>query len=195
MDWIVAAAQQTTSSSSPVWLSALLGGVGAMMGGSITSLVAWRVLSDTKSARRRAEEREAAATISAAVLDVRQKYRTVAMNTYRVPKKFSTWPEYFHSLLGQAEIAVLTFTNEDLRKRLTGSLDLLIWGAHDDQLLHETRLTFPPVVAYAAYSDVLDCLGAHLRDEALPAPTDTWTKAHSQLQWQFEQVRRAEAGE
>ncbi|WP_159029532.1 hypothetical protein [Streptomyces qaidamensis] len=51
------------------------------------------------------------------------------------------------------------------------------------------------MVAYAAHNDILECLGAHFRKEALPAPTDNWTKAHDQLQWQFEQVRRAEAGE
>ncbi|MFD5452195.1 hypothetical protein [Streptomyces sp. NPDC127100] len=166
-----------------------------MLGGSITSLVAWRVLSDTKSARRRAEEREASATISASILEVRQKYKNDGMGTDRVPEGFSTWPDYFHSLLGEAEVAVLTFTNKDLRRRLTDSLDLLIWGAHDDQLLHESRLSFPRVVAYAAYNDILACLGANLRNEALPSPTDTWTKARHQLRWQDEQVRRAEAGE
>ncbi|MFG3157186.1 hypothetical protein ACGF7W_34710 [Streptomyces sp. NPDC048219] len=195
MDWIVTATQQTASSSSPVWLSALLGGVGAMLGGSITSVVAWRVLSDTKSARRRAEEREASAAISAALLKVRQKYKNDGMGTDRLPEGFDTWPDYFHSLLGEAEVAVLTFTDRGLRDRLTGSLDLLIWGAHDDQLLHESRLSFPRVVAYAAYNDALACLGANLRNEPLPNPTDTWTTAHRQLQWQEEQVRRAEAGE
>ncbi|MFI1700294.1 hypothetical protein ACH419_30530 [Streptomyces bobili] len=195
MDWIIAVAQQPSTSSSPVWLSAVLGGVGAMVGGGLTSTVAWRVLSDTKKARKRAEEKDATATITAALLEVRQTYRNSEVGSGPTPEDFDSWADYFLSKLGTAEVAVMTFHNEALRKRLTSSLELLIWGAYDEQLLHETHLGSARAVAYAAHRDALACLGANLRSEALPEAAEAWKAADGQLQWQFEQERRAEEGE
>ncbi|MFC8230616.1 hypothetical protein [Streptomyces sp. NPDC057287] len=195
MDWLIAAAQQTSTSTSPVWLAPLLGGVGALLGGSLTSTVAWRVLSDTKKARTRAEEKVATETITAALLEVRQTYRKGEVGTGPAPDEFEHWPDYLLSKLGAAEVAVMAFSSEDLRKRLTSSLDLLLWGAHDSQLLYETRLGSSRVVAYAAHHDALACLGANLRGEPLPDAAERWTNADHQMRWQDEQVRRAEEGE
>lgn len=195
MDWIMAAAQQPTTSSNPVWLAPLLGGVGAMLGGGLTSTVAWRVLSDTKRARKRAEEKDATAIITAALLDVRETYRTNNVGSGSAPEDFDTWPDFPLSKLGKAEVAVMAFGSEALRERLTSSLDLLIWGAHDSQLLHETRLSGSRAVAYAAHKDAMACLGANLRSEPLPEAEETWTSADGQMRWQFEQIRRAEEGE
>jgi hypothetical protein len=195
MDWLIAAAQQPAAkSSSPLWWSPVLGGIGAMLGGGLTSTVAWRVLSDTKAARTRAEEREATGVVTAALLKVHQTYRKWDGKA-PVPDGSKTWTDFFHAELAEAEVAAMVFRSAALRKRLKSSLDLLIWGASDDQLLHETRLTFPRVVAYAAHQDAMDCLGANLRNEALPEPSPRWTSADNQMQWQFEQVRRAEEGE
>ncbi|MFD4001971.1 hypothetical protein [Streptomyces rubiginosohelvolus] len=193
MDSIIAVAQQT--STSPVWLAPLLGGVGALLGGSLTSMVAWRALSDTKKARKRAEEKEATAVITAALLKTRQIYRSKDVGSGPPPGGFDTWPDYLLSNLGKAEVAILAFRSEALRKRLTSSLDLLIWGAHDSQLLYETRLGGSRAVAYAVHQDAVACLGANLRGERLPDAAATWTTADGQMQWQFEQVRRAEEGE
>ncbi|MGW5460125.1 hypothetical protein [Streptomyces sp. NPDC003996] len=139
MGWIIAAAQQTSTSSTPVWLAPLLGGVGALVGGSLTSTVAWRVLSDTKKARQRAEEKETTEIITAALLEVRQIYRNTDVGSGPVPGEFEYWPDYLLSKLDKSEAAVMRFHSEALRKRVTSSLDLLIWGAHDSQLLYETR--------------------------------------------------------
>ncbi|MDX2854430.1 hypothetical protein PV342_39690 [Streptomyces sp. PA03-3a] len=195
MDWIIAVAQQTGTSSSPVWLAPLLGGVGALVGGSLTSLVGLRVLSDTKKARKRAAEKEATETITAALLDVRQIYRKSDVGSGSAPEEFDTWSDFLLSKLGKAEVAVMALHGEDLRKRLTSSLDLLIWGAYDSQLLYQTHLGGFRVVAYAAHQDAMACLGANLRGEKLPEAAETWKTADSQMQWQFEQIRRAEEGE
>jgi uncharacterized protein (DUF697 family) len=88
VDWLIAAAHQTSTSTSPAWLAPLLGGIGAMVGASLTSTVAWRVLSDTKKARKRAEEKEAAATITAALLEVRQVYRNRDVGSGPAPDNF-----------------------------------------------------------------------------------------------------------
>ncbi|MEU9405730.1 hypothetical protein AB0E08_08485 [Streptomyces sp. NPDC048281] len=195
MDWIIAAAQQTSTSTSPVWLAPLLGGVGALVGGSLTSTVAWRALSDTKKARKRAAEKEATETITAALLDVRQTYRKSDVGSGPAPEEFDTWADFLLSKLGKAEVAVMALHSEDLRKRLTSSLDLLIWGAYDSQLLYETRLGGSRVVANTAHQDAMACLGANLRGKKLPEPAETWRTADGQMKWQFEQVRRAEEGE
>lgn len=194
MDWIIAAAQQTSTSTSPVWLAPLLGGVGALVGGSLTSTVAWRVLSDTKKARQRAEEKEATEIITSALLEVRQIYRNTDVGSGPVPGEFEYWPDYLLSKLDKSEAAVMRFHSEALRKRVTASLDLLIWGAHDSQLLYETRSS-ARAVAYEAHRDAMACLGAHLRGEQLPEATKAWKDADSQLRWQAEQERRAEEGE
>ncbi|MEU0030645.1 hypothetical protein [Streptomyces sp. NPDC006335] len=195
MDWLIAAAQQTSTSTSPVWLAPLLGGVGAVLGGSLTSLVAWRVLSDTKKARERAEEKEAAATITAALLEVRQIYRNTDVGSGPAPEDFEYWADYLLSKLGKAEVAVMAFRSEALRTRLTASLDLLIWGAHDSRLLYETRLGSSRAVAYAAHQDAMACLGAKLRGEELPSATKVWIAADGHMQWQAEEERRAGEGE
>ncbi|MEU1569425.1 recombinase family protein [Streptomyces mirabilis] len=78
--------------------------------------------------------------------------------------------------------------------RVRAELDLLLWGAHDSQLLHETRLSGSRAVAYAAHQDAMACLGANLRNESLPEAAETWTSADGQMRCQFEQVRRAEEG-
>ncbi|MER7688649.1 hypothetical protein [Streptomyces sp. NPDC097610] len=195
MDVIIAVAQQTSTSTSPVWLAPLLGGVGALVGGSLTSTVAWRVLSDTKKARKRAEEKAATETITAALLEMRETYRKVDVGSGPAPDGFEYWPDFLLSKLGTAEVAVMAFNSEALRKRLTSSLDLLIWGSHDSQLLYETRLGSSRVVAYAAHQDAMACLGANLRGEPLPEAAESWKNADGQMQWQDEQIRRAEAGE
>ncbi|MBT2545804.1 hypothetical protein J7E99_35325 [Streptomyces sp. ISL-44] len=56
----------------------------------------------------------------------------------------------------------MTFSSADLRKHLTSSLDLLIWGAHDSQLMYETGLGSSRPAAYAALQDAMACLGADL---------------------------------
>ncbi|MEU0942302.1 hypothetical protein ABZ379_05815 [Streptomyces canus] len=195
MNVITAVAQQTSTSTSPVWLAPLLGGVGALLGGSLTSTVAWRVLSDTKKARKRAEEKEATETITGALLDVRQIYRNADVGSAPAPDDFDTWSDYLLSKLGKAEVAVMTFSSKALRERLTSSLDLLIWGAHDSQLLYETRLGGSRTVAYAAHEDAMTCLGANRREEPLPEAKERWKRADSQMRWQDEQVRRAEEGQ
>ncbi|MEV6403919.1 hypothetical protein AB0M58_13370 [Streptomyces bobili] len=195
MEWITAAAQQTSTSSTSVWLAPLLGGVGAVLGGSLTSMVAWRVLSDTKQARQRAEEKEAAATITAALLDVRQIYRNTDVGSGPAPDDFEHWPDYLLSKLGTAEVALMAFRSEALRTRLTASLDLLIWGAHDSRLLYETRLGSPRAVAYAAHQDARACLGATLRGEKLPDATKEWKEADGHMQMMAEEERRAHDGE
>ncbi|MET7912036.1 hypothetical protein ABZS98_27975 [Streptomyces avermitilis] len=157
--------------------------------------VAWRALSDTKKARKRAAEKEATESITAALLDVRQTYRKSDVGSGAAPEEFDTWAEFLLSKLGKAEVAVMAFHSEDLRTRLTSSLDLLIWGAHDSQLLYETRLGGSRVAAYAAHQDAMACLGANLRGEKLPEASETWKNADGQMKWQFEQVRRAEEGE
>ncbi|WP_030390785.1 hypothetical protein [Streptomyces sp. NRRL S-241] len=195
MDWLIAAAQQPSTSASPVWLAPLLGGVGAAVGGSLTSFVSWRVLSDTKKARQRADEKEAAEIITAALLQVRQIYRKSAVGSPPVPEdEFEHWTDYLLAKLGASEAAVMRFHDKALRERLTASLDLLIWGAHDNQLLHETR-SHVRAVAYEAHRDAMECLGAHMRREQLPKATKAWMDASGQLEWQMEQVRRAEEGE
>lgn len=195
MDWLSAAAQQTSTSTSPVWLAPLLGGAGAVLGGSLTSMVAWRVLSDTKKARERAEEKEAARTITTALLEVRQIYRNTDVGSGPAPEDFEHWLDYLLAKLGEAEVAARTFRSADLRTRLTGSLDLLISGAHDSQLLHETHQHSPRAVAYAAHQDAMACLGATLRGEKLPEATKAWKTADGHMQWQADQERRAEEGE
>lgn len=195
MDRLIAVAQQTSASTSPVWLAPLLGGVGALVGGSLTSTVAWRVLSDTKKARKRAEEKAATETITAALLEVRQIYRKVDVGTGPAPDDFEYWPDYLLSKLGGAEVAAMAFNSKDLRNRLIASLNLLIWGAHDSQLLYEMHIGSSRAVAYAAHQDAMACLGANLRGEPLPAAAETWMNADCQMRWQDEQVRRAEAGE
>ncbi|MEU5499807.1 hypothetical protein [Streptomyces griseofuscus] len=194
MDWIIAAAQQTSTSSTPVWLAPLLGGVGALVGGSLTSTVAWRVLSDTKKARQRAEEKEATEIITAALLEVRQIYRNTDVGSGPVPGEFEYWSDYLLSKLDKSEAAVMRFRSEALRNRVSSSLDLLIWGAHDSQLLHETRSS-TRAVAYEAHRDAMACLWAHMRGEPLPEATKAWTDTDAQLRWQAEQERRAEEGE
>ncbi|MDX3166009.1 hypothetical protein PV516_19665 [Streptomyces scabiei] len=194
MDWLIAAVQQTSTSTTPVWLAPLLGGVGALVGGSLTSTVAWRVLSDTKKARRRAEEKEATEIITAALLEVRQIYRSTDVGSGPVPGDFDGWPDYLLSKLGKSEAAVMRFHSEVLRRRVTSSLDLLTWGAHDRWLLAETRSSARGV-AYLAYRDAMACLGANLRGEPLPEATKAWNDADGQLRWQNEQERRAEEGE
>ncbi|MET9671244.1 hypothetical protein ABZY19_39020 [Streptomyces sp. NPDC006475] len=196
MDWIIAAAQPTAMNANQWWLAPLLGGFGAILGASLTSVVAWRVLSDAKAARRRAEEREATGVITAGLREARQIYWKGNVGTEMAPDGFDRdWTGYFSKMLGEAEVAVMVFEDEVLRQRLRASMDLLIWGAHDGQLLEETRLFLPRVVALAAHKDALACLGANLRDEDLPTPGEYWTKANSQWEWQEEQIRRAEAGE
>ncbi|MEU1601149.1 hypothetical protein ABZ468_52825 [Streptomyces sp. NPDC005708] len=194
MDLLIAAAQQTTTSNSPVWLAPLLGGVGALMGGSLTSTVAWPVLSVTKKARRRAEEKEATEIITAGLLEVRQIYRNTDVGSGPAPGDFEYWPDYLLSKFDRSEAAVMRFHSEALRKRVTSSLDLLVWGAHDSQLLYETRST-AGAVAYQAHKDAMACLGAYMRGEPLPEATKAWKDADGQLQWQVEQERRAEEGE
>ncbi len=198
MDWLIAAAQQPGASTAPLWLAPLLGGVGAVVGGSLTSLVAWRVLSDTKKARRRAEEKEATETITVALLKIRQIYRTKDVGSSPVPSEegaeCDSWPDYLLSALGTSEAAVMRFRSEALRERIAASLDLLIWGAHDEQLLYETRSS-TRAVAYEAHRDAMECLGAHMRGEKLPEATTAWKDANHQLNWQNELMRRAEEGE
>ncbi|MGV9277746.1 hypothetical protein [Streptomyces griseosporeus] len=194
MDWIIGAAQQTSTSSTPVWLAPLLGGVGALVGGGLSSTVAWRVLSDTKKARRRAEEKEATEIITAALLEVRQIYRNNNVGPGPVPGEFEYWPDYLLSKLDKSEAAAMRFHSKALRERITSSLGLLIWGAHDDQLLYTTDST-ARAVAYEAYRDAMTCLGAYMRGEQLPKPTKAWTDADAHLHWQIEQERLAEAGE
>jgi type II secretory pathway pseudopilin PulG len=67
------------------------------VGGSLTSTVAWRVLSDTKQARKRTEEKEAAATITSALLEVRQIYRNSDVVSGPAPEDFDTWSDYLLS--------------------------------------------------------------------------------------------------
>ncbi|MQL61891.1 hypothetical protein F6Q10_04430 [Streptomyces vinaceus] len=195
MDWLIAAAQQTSTSTTPVWLAPLLGGVGALVGGGLASTVAWFVLSDTKKARQHAEEKKATAIITAALLEARQIYRKSDVGSGPAPDDFATWADYLRAKLGKAEVAVMAFSSAALRERLTSSLDLLIWGAHDEQLLYETRLGSSQVVAYAVHRDAMACLGANLRGEKLPEAAETWNTADGHLQWLFEKARRDEEGE
>ncbi|MEV5879422.1 hypothetical protein AB0L75_35415 [Streptomyces sp. NPDC052101] len=180
MDWITAAVQGPNTSSSPVWLSAVLGGVGAMVGGGLTSTVAWRTLSDTKKARKQAAEKDATAIITTALLEAHQRYMNNDVGLDPAPDNFDTWTGYFLSTFGEAEVAVMTLHSEALRRRITASLWLLAWGAYDTQLLHETHLD-TRTLAYAAHKDAMACLGANLRSEPLPRPTKTWTAADFQM--------------
>ncbi|MGW1024777.1 hypothetical protein ACWD4J_13915 [Streptomyces sp. NPDC002577] len=152
------------------------------------------MLSDTKAARKRAEEREATGVITAALLKAFQDYRRHDVGSDAAPHDFERWDEYFRAALGEATVAVETLGNEDLRKRLSTSLDLLIW-ASDSQLLWESRLHSARTVAWAAHADALACLGANLRNEPLPEAAKEWKAADSALQWQYEQERRAAEGE
>lgn len=196
MDWLIAAAQQPSTSTNPDWYAPLLGGVGALVGGSLSSLVAWFVLADTRKARRRAEEKEATATITTALLKVRQIYRNTDVGSGSAPEGFEYWSDYLLSKLGKAEVAVMAFRNESLRTRLAASLDLLIWGAHDDRLLHETGLGSTRVVAYVAHQDAMTCLGTSLRGKKkLPEATKAWRDADDHMQWMIEEERRATEGE
>ena len=196
MDWLIAVAQQPSTSTTPDWRVPLLGGVGALVGGSLTSLVAWFVLADTKRARKRAEEKEAAATITTALLKVRQLYRNTDVGSGPAPEGFEYWSDYLLSKLGKAEVAVMVFRNEALRTRLAASLDLLIWGAYDERLLYETHLGSSRAVAYVAYQDAMACLGVNLRGKKkLPEATKAWTAADDHMQMLAEEERRAEEGE
>ncbi|MFE4756445.1 hypothetical protein ACFRIB_40610 [Streptomyces mirabilis] len=194
MDLLIAVAQQTSTSNSPVWLAPLLGGAGALVGGSLTSTVAWRVLSDTKKARWRAEEKEATEIITIALLEVRQIYRNTDVGSGPAPEPFRLWTDYLESKFGGSEAALMRLHNDALRKRVTSSLDLLVWGAHDSRLLYETRST-ARAVANHAHDDAMACLGAYTRNEPWPDATKAWKDADGQLQWQFEQERRAAEGE
>ncbi|MFD5322305.1 hypothetical protein [Streptomyces sp. NPDC127092] len=192
MPWTVAA-QESASTVSLFW-SAVIGGIGGVIGSAATSLVSWRALADTRKARQRSEEREAMETITSAVLPVWQVYRNRDVLTEPAPDGYETWPDYFHSALGTAEAAVLAFRSKELRDRLNDSMDLLIWGATGEQLLYETG-THPRFVAFLAQNDVLECLGANLRGDPLPSTAESWTEVTSHRRWQQEQERRAEQGE
>ncbi|MFF8431752.1 hypothetical protein ACF07Y_42835 [Streptomyces sp. NPDC016566] len=108
------------------------------------------------------------------------------------PGNFDTWTGYFLSTFGEAEVAVMALHGEALRRRITASLVLLAWGAYDTQLLHETHLN-TRTLAYAAHQDAMACLGANLRSEPLPRPTETWTTADFQMS--AREYRRARQGE
>ncbi|WP_328674954.1 hypothetical protein [Streptomyces sp. NBC_00343] len=152
------------------------------------------MLSDTKAARTRAEEREATGVITAALLKMHQTYRKWDDSAPAL-EGFGTWADHFHAELAEAEVAAMVFRSQPLRARLKAPLNLLTWGATDDHLVQESRLGFTRVVAYAAYQDALDCLGANLRNEPLPAPSPRWTSADDQMRWQIEAERRASEGE
>ncbi|MFI1726479.1 hypothetical protein [Streptomyces sp. NPDC020489] len=88
----------------------------------------------------------------------------------------------------------MTFPDKDLRNRLQSSLNLLTWGANSAQLLQETGLTWPRVVALTAVQDAMDCLGAKLRGEKLPKASKGWQDADNHWQMLLEQERRGEEG-
>ncbi|MET7901045.1 hypothetical protein ABZS86_06040 [Streptomyces sp. NPDC005355] len=90
---------------------------------------------------------------------MRQIYRTTDVGSGPAPNEFQFWSDYLSSELDGAQVAVMSFSSKALRERLTSSLDLLIWGAHDSRLTYETRLS-TRAVAHAAHQDAMDCLGS-----------------------------------
>lgn len=187
MDWMIAVAQQTQTSSSPTWLAPLLGGVGALVGGTAASTVNLFALADTKKARQRQAERDATTTLSAQLTKAR-------LDAARGLPENAEWTPHFLELFGGPEAAVLTFKSKNLRDRLKSSLELIIWGADDSELQYKTRRP-PPFLVYLACGDALECLGANLRDEKLPAASKTWKDATGQWEWQQEQIPGQEDGE
>ncbi|MFF2571176.1 hypothetical protein [Streptomyces sp. NPDC058084] len=184
MNWVIAA--QGQANGTPLWLPALLGGVGALLGGGISSFVAWRVLADNRKARRREEERKATDELVRALVKARQDSRH--------EEGFDPWAEHFLGVLGEAEAAVLLFADKKLRSRLEDSISLIIWGADDSQVRREARMSHFEIV-HEAYTDAVACLGANLRQEKRPKPSPRWSEAAGAWRWVDEQVRRAENGE
>ncbi|MFD5619234.1 hypothetical protein [Streptomyces yangpuensis] len=136
------------------------------------------MLSDTKKARQRADEKEATEIITAALLEVRQIYRKSAVGPDPVPEG-EHWTGHLLAELGASQAAAMRFHDKALRRRLTVSLDLLLQGSPDSQM-----------VAYEAHRDAMECLGAHIRRERLPKPTRFWTDARDRLEWAEEQARQ-----
>ncbi|MFB7931968.1 hypothetical protein ACFC4C_23010 [Streptomyces sp. NPDC056039] len=171
MEWLIGAQE---GGSSP-WLNAMVGGAGAFLGASLTSLVALKTLSDTKTARRRTEEREATVVVSAACLQLRRDY-PMWRPDHR-DENGHDWPGHAWSVLGNAEPAVLVFRNSVLRQRLAESL-MLIRDVNKIPPTLRRLLDDEPV--YLACSDVLSCLGANLRGEPLPKASKDWKNA---IEW------------
>ncbi|MFJ3519804.1 hypothetical protein [Streptomyces sp. NPDC090131] len=162
MEWIGVVQQ---ASSSP-WLSAVLGGAGAAFGASLTSVASLRVLSDTKQARVRAEEREATGLITAAMTGV----RNYAMDEGEPGRN---WRVDVSGLLMGTEAAALVFRDARLRDRLTGSIGLII-NAEDLR----TPLAYTPEKLVAmTYIEMLKSLGTNLRGEQLQNPSKNWSDA------------------
>ncbi|WAU78310.1 hypothetical protein O1Q96_00215 (plasmid) [Streptomyces sp. Qhu-G9] len=169
MEWLIAA-----QAGSSWWVNALLGGVGAAVGASATSVAALRTLSDTKKARRRTEEREATAVVSAACIQLRHEFPLGPDRIDRRSEHVYDWPEHAWSVLGDAEPAVLVFRDSGLRQRLAESF-LLITEA--DLIPHWLRQLMDDDPVYVACRDVLGCLGANLRGESPPKASDDWERA------------------
>ncbi|MGN5392584.1 hypothetical protein [Streptomyces sp. JL7001] len=93
--------------------------------------------------------------------------------------KFEDWREHLLAELGASQAAAMRFRDKALRRRLTVSLDLLLYGSPHSQM-----------VAYEAHRDAMECLGAHIRRERLPKPTRFWTDARDELEWLAEKQER-----
>ncbi|WP_086843349.1 hypothetical protein [Streptomyces coeruleofuscus] len=72
------------------------------------------------------------------------------------------------------EVAALVFRDEELRNRLTGSIALII---HADDLRIPLGYTGPERLVAMTYIEVLKSLGANLRGEQLPNPSQRWNNA------------------
>jgi hypothetical protein len=147
-----------------------------MLGGAFTSIVAWRVLSDTKAARKRTEEREATGIITTSFQKTFLVYTQQNVRVAPVPEGFELWTDYFRSALDEAEVAIQVIRDRRLRLRLSSSLEMLIHGGNEE-ILRDTRLNNPDHMASVAYRDALACLGANLRNEPLPEPSRGWKAA------------------
>ncbi len=165
MEWVIAAQAAT-----PLWVAPLLGGVGAVVGGSLTSLVSWRALSDSKKARVQAEERQATEEVSKAF--------TSAFSASRkeLPEGVGSWHQHYYELMSSAEVGVLTFRDPAVRDRLGTSVEMIRWGATSRDVQDHAGASSSGL-AYAAYKDALACLGANLRGERLPPRAMAWTQA------------------
>ncbi|MFB7453510.1 hypothetical protein [Streptomyces sp. NPDC056194] len=142
---------------------------------------------DNRKARRREEERKATDEIVRALVQARQTSRS--SETLDLD-----WAPRFLAILGEAEGAVLVLRDAVLRKRVSSSMDLILWGAGDDHFRSQMQMSAAETV-YEAYTDAVGCLGANLRGEALPKARKTWSDAVTKQEWIAEQIRQAEGWE
>ncbi|MFJ3205074.1 hypothetical protein [Streptomyces sp. NPDC086989] len=149
-------------------MAPLLGGVGAAIGGSVTSFVAWRVLRDNKQARVRAEEMQATQAVAEGFA---QAHKAVMASPSQSADPGDGPIEHVTGI----DVGVLTFRNSELRDRLALSAEIIRWGAASEEV-RDLVYASPKGMIVAACEDAMACLGANLRGETLPPPGEAWTE-------------------